>query len=276
MLLLEKELSIFSDGTKKYFLDRVGTGERVTALALRYDSKKKVVYCKLSDRVNGILPISMVIPGQLKEVYENFSNSLYYPQVASIIGTTIGVCIVSYNYGDELFVLSRKDSIAMAYEELKKCEYIYAQVKSFSTVAMYLDCSYGVAGRVYINESSLCKIRKVSDSFNIGDVIKCKIIEYDDENKRVTLSRRLAVEEENKIFTEGDIVYGKIREEFSDVNDSEGQKSYFFEILPYNVSAMINTFNSDEKLEYNDRVVCSITKIKEGNKYKARIIKRLI
>lgn len=276
MLKLEKELKLKEYADVTYFTEEMNKGNRVVAQAIYYNSKEKIVICKLSNFVNAILPLQESFIEEPKPRLRRKAGKIYYPELSSIIGSNIGVYITSYIPELSAFEISRRESMVEAFEEIQEGKSIYCSVKSMTDKTLFVDCGYGLIGAIYISDSSLNRIRKVSDSFKVGDIIKCKITNVDRLNHQIALSRRLAVEEENITFEVGDIVYGRVREQFADPNDIEGQKSYFFEILPYNLSAVLNTFSDTPTLNYNEELVCYVSRVKEDGKCKLKIANPLL
>ncbi len=275
MIRLEKELQYEKNKSIAYFTQKMKSKEIVVAKALRFDSKNRVVICKLSDKVSAELPVSEVVTNELKALYNSNANTYFYPEIISIIGSNISVIITSYNSNSSTFIISRRDALIKIFNKIKSEEYLYCAIKSMTDTCLFLDCGGGVPGLMYIGEATECKIRQLKDSFNENDIIKCKIIGSDEENYRIFLSRKQAIESENIILHENDIVYGKVRESFSAPDDSFGQKSFFFEIFPYNIVGILNTFFFDGELRYNDPLICCISKINHGERYKLKVIKRL-
>lgn len=275
MIILEKELQCERNKNFDYFNQKMKEKEIIVAKALRFDTKNQVILCRLSDKINAELPISEVVTNELKALYNSNANTYFYPEIINIIGNNIAVTITSYNSNNSSFIISRRDALLKTFNIIKKSEFLYCSIKSMTDTCLFLDCGCGVPGLMYIGEATECKIRQLKDSFNENDIIKCKVIGIDEENKRIHLSRKQAIESENIVLNENDIVYGKVRESFSAPNDSFGQKSFFFEIFPYNIVGILNTFFFDGDLRYNDSLVCSIAKINHDNRYKLKILKRL-
>lgn len=275
MFDLEKELKLENNKNTDFFIKQMDKKQIVVAKVLNFDSINNLIVCMLSDKVSATLPISEVVPTELKYRYNEKNNSYFYPEVASLVGSNISAIITSYNPVDNSFIISRRDAILKTFDEIKTKEFLYCSIKSISNSHMFLDCGCGVLGTLYVGEASECRIKNLKDSFLEKDTIRCKIIGVDENNKRLILSRKQAIPSECIKFNENDIVYGKVRDTFFDSNDSLGQKSFFFEILPYNICGILNTFYYDGDLRYNDSLICTVTRVNHDNKYKLQILKRL-
>lgn len=272
MITLEKNLKYESNASREYFMLKMNKNERVTAKAIRFDYNNQVIDCTLSNTVSAILPMSEVVPQELKVLQSSSSNYFSYPEICSIIGKKIGVFITYYDTNLNKFIISRRDSMLKAFEEIKKENIIDCDIKTMTNTALYVDCGYGIPGLIYISECAKCRIRSVKDSFKIGNIIRCKILSINENDTNLTLSRIQAVDEEGIKLNVNDIVYGKVRERYSNENDKDNQQSYYFEILPYNLVGFVNIFNYNLTLNYNDELICNIVKITPEGKYKLKMI----
>ncbi len=59
-----------------------------------------------------------------------------------------------------------------------------------------------IDGLIHISQVSVRRIAKVEDEINVGDVVRCKVLEVNSEAKRISLSRKEVILEENPEIAE--------------------------------------------------------------------------
>lgn len=71
---------------------------------------------------------------------------------------------------------------------------ISGKVIKFINIGAFVELEAGVEGLVHISEISEERIAKPSDKLNIGDVVKVKVLEVKEKEKRISLSIKEAIE----------------------------------------------------------------------------------
>ena len=142
--------------------------------------------------------------------------------------------------GDEveveiLSVDAEKERIALGYKQLQPkpwdnaaerylvgdiVEGVVARIAPFGS---FVELEPGLFGLVHISQIATRRIEKVEDELQIGDVITVKVMEVNTEAKRISLSRRAVLQEENPRRN-----YQPVQQE----NDEEEEYSSRFEIPP--------------------------------------------
>lgn len=59
-----------------------------------------------------------------------------------------------------------------------------------------------IDGLIHISQVGVKRIAKVEDEINVGDVVRCKVLDVNTEAKRISLSRREAILEEHPEIAE--------------------------------------------------------------------------
>lgn len=145
----------------------------------------------------------------------------YVKDLQEFLKQTLDIRIVEYNKQKRRVVGSHK---AVAEEEKAKLsEELWSSievgkeysgtVKSLTKFGAFVDIG-GVDGLVHISEMSWSRIKDPSEVFKVGDKVKVTILDFDSENKRISLGYRKA--EDNPWakaaakYNTGDIVTGKV------------------------------------------------------------------
>ena len=88
---------------------------------------------------------------------------------------------------------------------------VTGRIIKFINIGAFVELEPGVEGLVHISEISEERIAKPSDKLNIGDVVKVKILDIKEADKRISLSIKEAIE--------------KPVEDFSQYNDNDNMSS---------------------------------------------------
>jgi len=96
-------------------------------------------------------------------------------------------------------------------EKYKVGSVVSGKVIKFINIGAFVELEPGVEGLVHISEISEERIAKPSDKLNIGDVVKVKILDVKEAEKRISLSIKEAIE--------------KPVEDFSQYNDNDNMPS---------------------------------------------------
>lgn len=108
------------------------------------------------------------------------------------VGETVKVAVLDLDEEKSRISLSIKALLPTQWEvakaNFKSGDVVEGTVKNITDFGAFVEISDGVEGLVHISQISHDRIEKVSDSLNSGDSVKVKILEFDLENKRVSLS----------------------------------------------------------------------------------------
>jgi len=96
-------------------------------------------------------------------------------------------------------------------EKYKINSVVTGRIIKFINIGAFVELEPGVEGLVHISEISEERIAKPSDKLNIGDVVKVKILDIKEADKRISLSIKEAIE--------------KPVEDFSQYNDNDNMSS---------------------------------------------------
>ncbi len=116
-------------------------------------------------------------------------------------GETVKVKILSVNLASEKVALSLKQTKPYPWDIVEEkfpvgsvVEGTVIRIHPFGAVVEIDD---GITGLVHISQLDTKRVNKVDDVVKLGDKIKVKVINIDKENKKMRLSRRAVLEEEN-------------------------------------------------------------------------------
>ena len=134
------------------------------------------------------------------------------------LGDTIKAKIIELNEDAKIFKLSIKqlefDPWLEIKEKFKKGDIIEREIKEIFDFALLVDVFNGVEGMVHVSEISYRRINKLKEKFSIGEKIKVKILDFNEEKRRVSLSIKAILDdiwaEINKIYSVDDILKGEV------------------------------------------------------------------
>lgn len=112
------------------------------------------------------------------------------------VGDTVEVYILDFDKDKERISLGLKDIKSDPWNEvsnkLKAGDIVQGTVVKFMDFGAFVEVLDGVEGLVHISEISDDRILKPSDVLKIGDKVKVKILEINNEDKRISLSIKSA------------------------------------------------------------------------------------
>ena len=138
-----------------------------------------------------------------------------------LIGQKLGFHIIKFNGRRGNIVLSRKAIVAderkakreKLLNTLNVGEVITGTIKTFTQYGAFVDIG-GVDGLMHNTDMSWARINHGSDIFNEGDEVKVKVIQFDKEKERISLSHKALIEDPwatiEKDFPLGSTVKGKV------------------------------------------------------------------
>jgi ribosomal protein S1 len=117
-------------------------------------------------------------------------------------GNSVEVYVISVDKEKERVSLSLKKTIPEPWENIGERihvgDIIEGTVARIASFGAFVEIEKGVDGLVHISQISSKRISKVSDVLKVGDRIKAKVMELNVQDKKISLSIKEAVEEENK------------------------------------------------------------------------------
>lgn len=227
-----------------------------------YNTKRQLLYVDLGNKKTGIIPKSEVT------IYEftysrGFNSDTTSPhQIAHLVGKTIYCQVKYYDSEQDLYILSRKDSMMATYNYIvNNPDNIFESViTKIAPYGVFVDLGNGITSLVHVTECSTCRYTDLTIHFKEGDIIPLKIKsiepEPDNSNFRLHVSRKLAfpgISEASSIYNENDIVRVKF------CTPTLCNDGYFVEVTPH-ISGIIDN-NPDVKFYEGLSGTASIKKI---------------
>jgi small subunit ribosomal protein S1 len=78
---------------------------------------------------------------------------------------------------------------------------VKGKITHITDFGLFVEVEEGIEGLVHISEASLERIKNLSEKFKVGDEIRAKVIKVDAEKKKLGLSiKRLLEEEERSVL----------------------------------------------------------------------------
>ncbi len=190
------------------------------------------VFVELEPGVEGLIHISELSWGEIK-----------HPSQAVKVGDEVEVVVLNVDKENEKIALSLKRTLPDPWETVDKefpvGSVVKGKVKNFTNFGAFITLKDGVDGLLHIKDMSWTKkIEHPSDILKRGEIIQCKVLEVDKENRRISLGLKQLKEDPLKEFQRkhpiGDLVKGRIKGihnkgviiEFPDVPEVEGFVPY--------------------------------------------------
>ena len=128
-------------------------------------------------------------------------NNIKHPSEVVSVGDTIEVYVKSYDPENQKVSLGYKKEEDNPWEKLKN-EYpigseFEAPVVSITKFGAFVRILPGIDGLVHISEISNERVNKVSDVLKVGDTVRVKLTAVDFDRKRISLSMKACLDEEN-------------------------------------------------------------------------------
>lgn len=137
-------------------------------------------------------------------------SHIKHPSEVVSVGDTVNVYVKSFNKEEKKISLGYKDKgedpWAKFMAQFKVGDIVDAKIVSLMPFGSFAQIIPGVDGLIHISQISDKHIAKPQDVLQIGEIVKAKIIEIDEEKKRISLSIREAQgsEEKSEEQTESD------------------------------------------------------------------------
>ncbi|ELC8349308.1 30S ribosomal protein S1 [Clostridium perfringens] len=134
-------------------------------------------------------------------------SRVHKPEEVVSVGDEVEVFVSEVDIDRERIALSLKDVIKNPWETLeglKVGDVVSGKVTNFIKVGAFVEVLPGIEGLVHISEITDENIAKPSDILELGQEVKVKILNIDDENKKMSLSIKDAVETSNEYMQYND------------------------------------------------------------------------
>ena len=140
------------------------------------------------DDVLGFIHISEISWGAHTGVIEQFK-----------LGDTVKAKIIELNKDAKIFKLSIKrlssDPWETVKEKYQKGQILTRKIKEILDFALLVEIEENVEGMVHISEISYRRVNNLKDKFAVGEEIKFKILEFNEEKRRVSLSMKAILDD---------------------------------------------------------------------------------
>ena len=140
------------------------------------------------DDVLGFIHISEISWGAHTGVIEQFK-----------LGDTVKAKIIELNKDAKIFKLSIKrlssDPWETVKEKYQKGQILEREIKEILDFALLVEMEENVEGMVHISEISYRRVNNLKEKFTVGEKIKFKILEFNEEKRRVSLSMKAILDD---------------------------------------------------------------------------------
>lgn len=131
--------------------------------------------------IDGLLHLSQISWNHVKHIEDILKK-----------GETIEVKIIGIDKENKKLSLSRKELLPKPWENVKEKypegSIVLGKVVRINDFGAFVELEPGVDGLVHISKISFNRITHPSEVLSVGEEVKAKILEVDEENKRVSLS----------------------------------------------------------------------------------------
>ncbi|WP_185877306.1 polyribonucleotide nucleotidyltransferase [Blattabacterium cuenoti] len=182
---------------------------------LTYDILNKILIQALDGLIFILEKMKNTIPEYRKKMKPNTPKIYTFNIPKEFIGSVIGtggkiIQDIQYctntnivieekgNYGYIEIIGKDFNKIEKAINRIKEITFIpeigkiyKAKVKSIRNFGAFVEISKGVEGLLHISEIGWKRLNNIEDEINIGDIIDVKIIDIDEKNKKMKLSRKI-------------------------------------------------------------------------------------
>jgi len=183
-IVLEEEIK----NKKKDLLDKLEVGNVITGTVSRITDFG--VFLDLGG-IDGLIHISELSWARIK-----------HPSEIVKVGDTVEAYVLSVDKEKERVSLSLKKTIAEPWDNISEKihvgEIINGKVVRIAPFGAFIEIEPGVDGLVHISQISPKRINKIEDVLSVGDNIKAKVLDINTADKKISLSIREAIEDEEK------------------------------------------------------------------------------
>lgn len=140
------------------------------------------------DDVLGFIHISEISWGTHTGIIDKFK-----------LGDTVKAKIIEMDKDAKIFKLSIKrlseDPWGSVKEKYQKGQVLEREIKEILDFALLVEIEENVEGMVHISEISYRRVNNLKDKFSVGEKIKFKILEFNEEKRRLSLSMKAILDD---------------------------------------------------------------------------------
>ena len=188
---------------KEVLIAEAEEAKRQKWASLEVGSKVKGVVRRLTDfgafvdigGIDGLVHVTDAAWGRVKDVNEVFK-----------VGQEIEVLILNVD--------TEKQRVSLGYKQLQPKPWTKAaekypvgsivegKVVRIVTFGAFVALEPTIDGLIHISQVGPRRVTKVEDEINVGDIVRCKVLEVNPEQRRISLSRKEVILEENPEIAE--------------------------------------------------------------------------
>ncbi len=143
-------------------------------------------------------------------------------QASELIGKKLPVYIIEFNTETENIVVSHREWLKKqqdeaqgeAFETLQKDSIIDGRVTRLTNFGAFVDIGGGVEGLVHVSEIAWSRVGHPSQALSCGQEVKVKVLDFDPDSKRISLSMKQAAgdpwDKVDEHFAVGEIIVGSV------------------------------------------------------------------
>ncbi|MCS7184500.1 MAG: S1 RNA-binding domain-containing protein [bacterium] len=200
-------------------------GKRGTPIVEHAEALRRIVLKELTQAFENKKPVRVVVKEKAHNGYKCYIKNVevLLPFSHADKGLKIGseVDVLVKTIRRDLIIVSMKDYLNMIKEErkkktletLKEGDIVEGVVTAIKDFGVFVDVG-GIDGLMHISEASLSRVENLNDLFNVGSTVTVKVLKFDREKLKLSLSRKQALPDPwldiDSKFKEGDVVEGKI------------------------------------------------------------------
>ena len=137
-------------------------------------------------------------------------STKYVENIGEFVGKDLKVKIIEVDKSRKRIVASHKAVMKEEAEAAKKELWnklevgskVKGVVRRLTDFGAFVDIGGGIDGLIHISQLGVKRVANVEDELHVGDVVRCKVLDVNTEAKRISLSRREALIEENPEIAE--------------------------------------------------------------------------
>jgi small subunit ribosomal protein S1 len=208
-------------------------------------------FVDLGNDIEGFLHISEI----------SWDKNIKHPRDYIEEGQVVDVEVIEIDAKERRLRVSLKNVLPKPFDEFMKNykvgDIIKGEITTITNFGAFVKIG-GIEGLLHNEDASWDRNNKCKELFNVGDVVEVKIVKIDEENEKVSLSKKeledSPIQKYAKSHENGDIVHGKIR----DIKDFG-----IFVELEENVDALIRKEDlgqvNEADLKVGDEIEAAIT-----------------
>ena len=192
-------------------------GQKIKAKIIEIDEKARNYKLSIKqleenpwEKLSEVYKIGDIVEGKIEKILDfailpNINDVLGFIHISEVswinqpdilenfkIGDMVKAKIIEFDKDSKTFKLSIKhleeDPWSKIKEEFQKGDILEREIKEILDFALLVDITKGVEGMVHISEISYRRITNLKEKFSVGEKIKVKILEFNEEKRRMSLS----------------------------------------------------------------------------------------